>query len=89
MAGMAQRLANLEGYFPILSGGTSAGIQRSAFDIYLYALPLLMTGGHIEAVIWGTGSLGVLTVALTYLLGMRIAGRHAGLLAALFMAANP
>ncbi|MBV7335763.1 glycosyltransferase family 39 protein [Chloroflexi bacterium TSY] len=89
IVGMAQRVAQLDGYFPILSGGTSAGIQRSAFDSYLFAVPLLIAGGRIEAVIWGTGSLGVLAVALTYLLGMRIAGRHVGLLAALFMAANP
>ncbi|NOZ27191.1 MAG: glycosyltransferase family 39 protein, partial [Chloroflexi bacterium] len=77
------------GYFPLLSGGTSLGIQRSALDVYLLALPMAITGGHIEAAVWGMGALGVLATALTYVLGRRVAGHRVGLLAALFMAANP
>ncbi len=77
------------GYFPILSGGTSLGIERSALDVYLLALPLAITGGRVEAAVWGMGALGVLAVALTYVLGRRIGGARVGRLAALFMAANP
>ncbi|MCD6291702.1 MAG: glycosyltransferase family 39 protein, partial [Anaerolineae bacterium] len=78
------------GYFPLLSGGTSLGVQRSAFDAYLLALPLAITGGrHIEAAVWGQGALGVLAVALTYVLGARVGGRRVGVLAALFMGTNP
>jgi 4-amino-4-deoxy-L-arabinose transferase-like glycosyltransferase len=77
------------GYFPILSGGTSLGIQRSALDAYLLALPLAITGGHVEAAAWGTGALGVAAVALAYALGRRIGGEHVGVLTGLFMAANP
>ena len=76
-------------YYPLLTGGTSIGIQRPALDAYLLALPLALAHGRIEAALWMTGALGVLAVALTYVLGRRIAGRPAGLLAALYMAANP
>ena len=77
------------GPLPILSGGTSLGIQRGAFDVYLLALPLALLGKHIEAAVWGLAALGVIAVALTYVLGRRVGGPAVGLLAALFMAANP
>jgi len=77
------------GSLPLLSGGTTLGIQRSAFDAYLLAAPLALLGGHIEAAVWWVAALGVIAVALTYALGRRVAGRRAGTLAALFMAANP
>lgn len=93
IVGMAQGIAQLNGTLPLLSGGTSLGLQRSAFDTYVLALPLLLTGGRIEAAVLGLGALGVLAVALTFVLGRRI-GRTfdvpaVGTLAALFMAANP
>ncbi len=74
---------------PLLSGGTTLGIQRPALDVYLMALPLRLGGGHIEAAVWGLSALGVIAVALTYALGRRIGGSRVGLGAALFMAANP
>lgn len=74
---------------PLLSGGTTLGIQRPALDVYLMALPLRLGGGHIEAAVWGLSALGVIAVALTYALGRRIGGSGVGLGAALFMAANP
>ena len=37
----------------------------------------------------GVGALGVIAVALTYVLGRRVGGPVVGLMAALFMAANP
>ena len=77
------------GPLPILSGGTSLGIQRGALDVYLLALPLALLGKHIEAAVWGLAALGVIAVALTYVLGRRVGGPAVGLLAALFMAANP
>ncbi len=88
ITGMALGIAR-GGYFPTLSGGTSLGIQRSALDAYLLAWPLAITGGRIEAAVWGTGVLGVMAVALAYGLGRRVGGRRVGVLTALFMAANP
>ena len=73
----------------LLSGGTTFGIQRGALDVYLLALPLKLAGGRVEAAVWFTSALGVLSVALTYLLGRKAGGPLVGLLAALFMAANP
>ncbi|HEY53221.1 MAG TPA: hypothetical protein G4N94_07160 [Caldilineae bacterium] len=86
--GMAYQLAGGD-RFPILSGGTSLGIPRGAFSIYLQAMPLALAGTRPELAVWWGTVLGVLAVALTYLLGRRIAGYRVGLLAALFMAANP
>lgn len=77
------------GSLPLLSGGTTLGIQRPALDVYLMALPLRLGGGHIEAAVWGLSALGVIAVALTYGLGRRVGGSRVGLGAALFMAANP
>ena len=77
------------GPLPVLSGGTTLGIQRGALDVYLLALPLALLGKHIEAAVWGLAALGVIAVALTYVLGRRVNGPATGLLAALFMAANP
>ena len=77
------------GPLPILSGGTSLGIQRGALDVYLLALPLALLGKHIEAAVWGLAVLGVIAVALTYVLGRRVGGPFVGLMAALFMAVNP
>ena len=77
------------GPLPILSGGTSLGIQRGALDVYLLALPLALIGRHVEAAVWGLAALGVIAVALTYVLGRRVGGPAVGLMAALFMAANP
>jgi hypothetical protein len=92
ITGMAQGIARLNGYFPLLSGGTSLGVQRSAFDAYLLAVPLFL-GGHVEAAVLGLGALGVVAVALTYALGRRVERRFdlrgVGVMAALFMAANP
>ena len=76
-------------FWPVLSGGTSWGIQRPALDVYLLAAALALGGRHVEAAVWGVGALGLLAVALTYALGRRIGGARVGLLAALFMAANP
>ena len=73
----------------LLSGGTTFGIQRGALDVYLLALPLKLAGGRVEAAVWFMGALGVLSVALTFLLGQKAGGPLVGLLAALFMAANP
>ena len=77
------------GPLPVLSGGTTLGIQRGALDVYLLALPLALLGKHIEAAVWGLAALGVIAVALTYVLGRRVGGPAIGLIAALFMAANP
>ena len=77
------------GPLPVLSGGTTLGIQRGALDVYLLALPLALLGKHVEAAVWGLAALGVIAVALTYVLGRRVNGPATGLLAALFMAANP
>ncbi|MFN8439713.1 MAG: hypothetical protein U0175_03035 [Caldilineaceae bacterium] len=71
--GMAQGVAKLDGYFPIQSGGTSQGLPRGALDVYLLAIPLLLTGGRVEAAVWIIGALGVLAIALTYALSKRIA----------------
>ncbi len=76
-------------FWPVLSGGTSWGIQRPALDVYLLAAPLALGGRHVEAAVWGVAALGLLAVAMTYALGRRIAGERVGVLAALFMAANP
>ena len=77
------------GPLPVLSGGTSLGIQRGALDVYLLALPLALLGKHVEAAIWWLAALGVIAVALTYVLGRRVGGPVVGLIAALFMTANP
>ena len=77
------------GPLPVLSGGTTLGIQRGALDVYLLALPLALLGKHIEAAVWGLAALGVIAVALTYVLGRRVGGPVVGLMAALFVAANP
>jgi len=77
------------GPLPILSGGTTLGIQRGALDVYLLALPLALLGKHAEAAVLGLAALGVIAVALTYVLGRRVGGPVVGLMAALFMAANP
>ncbi len=74
---------------PLLSGGTTLGIQRGALDVYLLALPLKLLGGRVEAAVWFLAALGVLAVALTYVLGRQVGGMANGLLAATFMAANP
>ena len=77
------------GPLPVLSGGTTLGIQRGALDVYLLALPLALIGQHVEAAVWGLAALGVIAVALTYVLGRRVGGPAVGLMAALFMATNP
>ncbi len=84
--GLARDIA-AGGPFPLTSGGTSVGIERPAGDAYLLALPLLL--GRVEAGVWWLGALGVVAVALTYALGRRIGGPVTGLLAGLYMAANP
>jgi len=81
--GMAQEIASGR-YWPLLSGGTSIGVQRSAMDAYMLAIPLALTGGSPQAAVIWLGMLGVLAVALTYLLGRWMGGRMAGLLAALY-----
>ena len=86
--GMAQGIAG-GGFWPVLSGGTSIGVQRSALDAYILAVPLALTGGSPQAAVLWLGMLGVVAVALTYLLGRLVGGRMTGLLAALYMAANP
>ena len=43
----------------------------------------------LRAAVWGLAVLGVIAVALTYVLGRRVGGPFVGLMAALFMAANP
>jgi hypothetical protein len=88
IAGQALDLAR-GGALPLLSGGTTLGIQRGPLDVYLLALPLKLLGGHIEAAVWLLASLGVLAVALTYALGCRVGGTRVGVLAAWLMAANP
>jgi len=77
------------GPLPVLSGGTTLGIQRGPLDVYLLALPLALIGRHVEAAVWGLAALGVIAVALTYVLGRRVGGPAVGLMAALFMATNP
>ena len=86
--GMAQGIATGR-FWPLLSGGTSIGAPRSALDAYILAPPLVLTGGSPQAAVLWLGMLGVLAVALTYLLGRLIGGEMTGLLAALYMAANP
>lgn len=76
------------GHYPLLSGGTTLGVQRSALHAYVLAL-FLGLGGLVEAAVWGIGALGVLAVALVYRLGRRMADSRVGIWAALFMAANP
>ena len=75
--------------FPILSGGTTLGLQRSAFDAYVMAVFMRLLGGRPEIAVWGVASLGVVAAALTYTLGRRVAGPRVGLLAGVYMAANP
>lgn len=75
--------------WPLLSGGTTLRIPRGALDVYLLALPLALIARQPESAVWFTAAMGVLAVALTYVLGRRAGGRRVGLLAALFMAANP
>jgi len=77
------------GPLPLLSGGTTLGIQRGPLDVYLLALPLKLFGGHVEAAVWWLAALGVVAVALTYAVGRRVAGARVGVLAAWLMAANP
>ena len=62
--GMAQEIA-AGGYWPALSGGTSIGVQRSALDAYLLAIPLALAGNSPEAAVLWLGMLGVLAVAMT------------------------
>jgi hypothetical protein len=88
IAGQALDLAR-GGALPLLSGGTTLGIQRGPLDVYLLALPLKLLGGHVEGAVWLLASLGVLAVALTYALGCRVGGTRVGVLAAWLMAANP
>lgn len=85
---MARAIAD-GGYFPLVSGGTSLGVQRSAFDAYLLALPLTVAGERPEAAVWMVGALGVAAVAVTYTLGRTIGGRRVGLMAAAAVACNP
>lgn len=73
---------------PLISGGTSLGIPRSAFDVYLLAAPLAFVR-RPEAAVWMVGALGVAAVALTYALASQVGGRRVAWLAALYMAANP
>ncbi len=86
--GIAQGIAAGR-FWPVFSGGTSIGVQRSAFDAYILALALIPAPGSPQAAVIWLGMLGVLAVALTYLLGRLVAGRWTGLLAALYMAVNP
>ncbi len=88
IAGQALDLAR-GGPLPLLSGGTTLGVQRGALDVYLLAMPLKLLGGRVEAAVWFLSALGVLAVALTYLLARKAGGISTGLLAATFMAANP
>ncbi len=86
--GMAQSVARGHDW-PLLSGGTSIGLPRAALDVYLLAPPLALTqGSPLAAVLW-LGMLGVLAVALTYLLGRMMAGHWVGLFAAAYMGLNP
>ncbi len=55
----------------------------------LLALPLALLGRHVEAAVWWLAALGVIAVALTYVLGRRVGGSATGLMAALFIAVNP
>jgi hypothetical protein len=77
-----------EGHFPLLSGGTTLGVERSALHAYVLAGSLAL-GGEIEAAVLALGGLGVLAVALGYRLGYRVGGRFVGYGSALFLAANP
>jgi hypothetical protein len=88
ITGMALDVAR-GGPLPLVSGGTTLGIQRGALDVYLFALALKLGAGHVEVAVWLLGALGVLAVALTYQIGRRAGGDRVGLLAALFMASNP
>ena len=86
--GMAQSVARGQSW-PLLSGGTSIGLPRAALDVYLLAPALALTqGSPLAAVLW-LGMLGVLAVALTYLLGRMMAGPWVGLFAAAYMGLNP
>ncbi len=85
---MAQGIAS-GGYWPLLSGGTSIGLPRSALDAYILAVPMALAGHSPQMVILWLGMLGVLAVALSYLLGRLIAGHMVGWLTALYMALNP
>lgn len=76
------------GELPLLSGGTSLGVPRSAFDAWLLAAPLVFVP-RPEAAVWLVAALGVVAVALTYALGSQVGGDRLGCLAALYMAANP
>ncbi len=76
------------GDLPLLSGGTSVGVPRSAFDAWLLAAPLAFVR-RPEAAVWMVGALGVMAVALTYALARQIGGRRLGWLAALYMAVHP
>jgi hypothetical protein len=77
------------GPLPVLSGGTTLGIPRGALDVYLLALPLSLIGRHVEVAVWGVAALGVVAVALTYVLARCVGGPAVGLMAAVFMATNP
>ncbi len=86
--GMARGIAS-GGFWPVLSGGTSIGLPRSALDAYILALPMTLAGHSPQVVIIWLGMLGVLAVALSYELGRLLAGRTVGWLTALYMALNP
>jgi 4-amino-4-deoxy-L-arabinose transferase-like glycosyltransferase len=49
----------------------------------------LVTGGSYDGVAYAQSFLGVLTILLTYVLGRRVFGHTAGLIAAFFMTFNP
>lgn len=86
--GIASRIAGGHA-LPALSGGASLGLTRGALIPYVQALFLRLIGPRPEAAVWGMAALGVLAVALTFVLGSRLHNRLTGLLAALFMAASP
>ena len=75
--GMALGVAHGDA-FPLLSGGTSLGIQRPALDVYLLALPLAGIARRPEAAVWWLGALAVVAAALTYALGKRLGGERVG-----------
>ena len=76
------------GPLPVLSGGTTLGIQRGALDVYLLALPLALLG-NISRRRCGAGRAGGDCSSAHLCAGQRVNGPATGLLAAFFMAANP
>ncbi len=67
---------------------SSVGLPQSPFNIYLYAIPYLISPDPRLARMF-TGAMNVVAVALTYLIGKRYLGRRAALVSIALYAVHP